>query len=94
MLDSGVTYLFFIIPRVDLVKTEVLNLLLAHEIMLHSTLKVVDLEFLAPLRHELMLVKASIVADGVLLALVEMIKRERALVRCGNYSSIAACSVC
>ena len=44
-------FLLLIVPGIDLRETEVLDLILAHEPVLHSTLDVVYLELLAPLRH-------------------------------------------
>ena len=68
-----VTYLLLVVPRVDLIKAQVLNLLLAHQVVFHATFEVVDLELLTALRHQLVLVQTSIVTDGMLLTLVEVI---------------------
>ena len=87
------TYLFFGIPRVYLVKAKILYLLLTHEVVLHATLKVVDLELLAALRHQLVLVQASIVANRVFLTLVEVVQREGAFVWSCDHSSISASSM-
>ena len=48
--------LLLVVPCVDLGKTQVLDLVLSHEPMLHSTLNVVNLKFLTAFRHKLMLV--------------------------------------
>ena len=93
-LNSYKTYILLVFIRIHLIEAEILNLLLAHEVVLHSALKVVDLELLAALRHQLMLVEAGIVADSMLLALVEVIQGERALVRSSDYCPVAPCSMC
>ena len=72
--------LLLIIPGVDLSEPEVLDLILAHEPMLHSALDVVDLELLASLRHQLVLVEARVVPDRMLLTLVKVVQWERSLV--------------
>ena len=51
-----VSYLFFSLPRIDLSEAQVLDLLLAHQVVLHATFQIADLELLATLRHQLMLV--------------------------------------
>ena len=76
--------LLLIVPGVHLRESEVLDLILSHEPMLHSALDVVYLELLAPLRHQLVLVKTSVVPDGVFFALVEVVEGEGALVGCGD----------
>ena len=93
-LNSYKTYILLVFIRIHLIEAEILNLLLAHEVVLHSALKVVDLELLAALWHQLMLVEAGIVADSMLLALVEVIQGERALVRSSDYCPVAPCSMC
>jgi hypothetical protein len=75
------TYLFFVLIRVDFPKSEVFDFLFVHEVVLHAALEVVDLEFLAPFRHQLVLVQACVVADGVLLTLVEVVQRKASFVR-------------
>jgi hypothetical protein len=73
--------LLLVVPCVDLSEPEVLDLVLAHEPVLHPALDVVDLELLAPLRHQLVLVEARVVSDRMLLALVKVVQWERSLVR-------------
>ena len=75
------TYLFFVLIRVDFAKSEVFDFLFVHKVVLHAALEVVDLKLLAPFRHQLVLIQACVVADGVLLTLVEVVQREAALVR-------------
>ena len=83
------TYLLLVVPRIDLVEAQILYLLLAHQIVLHSAFEIVDLELLAAFRHQLMFVKAGIVANRMLFALVEVIQRETALVWSGDHCAIA-----
>jgi hypothetical protein len=73
--------LLLVVPGVDLREPEVLDLVLAHEPVLHSALDVVDLELLTTLRHQLVLVQARVVPDRMLLTLMEVVQRERTLVR-------------
>ena len=68
------------VPRVHLGESQILNLLLPHQAMLHPALDVVNLELLATLRHQLVLVQARVVPHGMLLTLVEVVQGERALV--------------
>ena len=70
-----------VVPGVDLREPQVLDLVLAHEAVLHAALDVVYLELLTPLRHQLVLVQARVVPQSVLLTLVEVVQRERTLVR-------------
>ena len=74
--------MFFAVPRVHLSESQILNLFLPHQAMLHSALNIVDLELLTPLGHQLMLVQAGIVPDCMFLTLVEVIQWERPLVWC------------
>lgn len=86
-----VTYLFFVVVSVDFCETQIFDFLLAHQVVLHAALEVRDLELLAPLRHQLVLVEAGIVSDSVLLALVEVIQWETALIwgdSCHSRSSV------
>lgn len=62
--------------------------------MLHAALEIVDLEFLTPLRHQLVLIQTRVVAHSVLLALVEMVEREGALVRRNRRGSVSGTDVC
>ena len=73
--------MFLSLPGVDLAKAEIFYFLLTHEIVLHSALEIVDLKLLATFWHQLVLVKTCVVADSVLLALVEVVQRERTLIR-------------
>ena len=68
------------VPRVHLGESQILNLLLAHQAMLHPALDVVDLELLTPLGHQLVLVQARVVPHSMLLTLVEVVQGERPLV--------------
>lgn len=84
-----------VVPCVDLCEPQVLDLVLAHEPMLHPALDVVDLKLLAALRHELMLVEARVVPDRVLLTFMEMIQGERTLVWAANcHTRLPVCHVC
>ena len=67
--------------RIYFIKAQVLYFFLSHEPIFHPALNVVNLELLAALRHELVLVETSVVADSMFLALVEVVQRERAFVR-------------
>ena len=84
-----VTYLLLVVPRVDLIEAQIFYLLLAHQIVLHSAFEVVDLELLTAFRHQLMLVKTGIVANGMLFTLMEVIERETALVWSRDHCAIA-----
>ena len=75
-----VTYLFLIFVGVDLVITQILHFLLAHEVVLHAALQEGYLEFLAAFGHELVLFEASIITNGKFFALVEVVQGEAALV--------------
>ena len=88
-----VSYLFFSLPRIDLSEAQVLDLLLAHQVVLHATFQIADLELLATLRHQLVLVKAGIVSNRMLLALVEVIKREGSFVWRCHHCSVASDAV-
>ena len=56
--------------------------------MLHSALQVIDLEFLTALGHQLVFIKARIIPDGVLFALMEMIQWEATFVGGRHYCAI------
>ena len=79
--DKAKTYLLLRLPGVDLAKAEIFYFLLTHQIVFHPALEVVDLELLATFGHQLVLVKTCVVADSVLLALVEVVQREGTLIR-------------
>jgi hypothetical protein len=85
-------FLLFIFPCVHLRIPQVFDLVLTHETILHSTLDVVDLELLAPLGHELMLVETSIISYRMLLTFMKMIEGKGALIR-GTHGHTSA-SVC
>ena len=76
--------MLFILPGVDLIKAKILDVFLSHQVVLHPTFQVADLEFLTPFRHQLMLIQTRVVSDGVLLALVKVIQGKRPFVRCGR----------
>ena len=76
LLIEFLLLLLLVVPSVDLREPEVLDLVLAHEPVLHSALDVVDLELLTTLRHQLVLVQARVVPDRMLLTLVEVVQRE------------------
>ena len=61
--------------------------------MLHSALQVIDLEFLAALGHQLMLIQARVIPDRMLFTLMEMIQGEATFVRGRHYSAIPANTV-
>ena len=79
--DKARTYLLFRLPGVHLAEAEIFYFFLTHQIVLHPALEIVDLELLATFGHQLVLVKTCVVADSVLLALVEVVQRERTLIR-------------
>ena len=88
-----ITYPFFVLIGVHLIEAKILNFLLAHEVVLHSALEVVDLELLAAFWHQLVLVETGVVPDCMLFALVEVIQRKRPFVRCCHYCSVPSCAV-
>ena len=69
------------LPGVDLAEAEILYFLLTHQIVFHPALEVVYLKLLATFGHQLVLVKTCVVAYSVLLAFVEVVQRERTLIR-------------
>ena len=81
--------LLFVVPRVDLVVTQIFNLFFAHQVVFHPAFQVRDLEFLASFRHQLVFVQARVVPNRVLFAFVEMVQREASLVWLGGNLSCA-----
>ena len=90
LLKQGSLALLFVFVRVHFAETKVLNFLFAHEIMLHAALQIGNLKLLATFRHQLMLLKTSIIPDCVFFALVEVIQWEGSLVRGCSWLPAAA----
>ena len=61
--------------------------------MLHSALQIVDLEFLAALRHQLVLIQARVIPDRMLFTLMKMIQGEATFVGGRHYCAIPADTV-